>query len=115
MIETPIIAAIAIPRAATATPVRLSDAAISPKASRATGLARPNAAAADLASERNTAGVSAATLSSSRNSDAKPANRLREEAKTMMPAATASAALANSSLRAMPTAFSSSAERRNPN
>ncbi len=114
MIDTPIMAATAIPSAATATPVRLSDAAMSPNASRATGLVRPRLLAAARARKRNTAGVSAATLRSSMKSAANPASRLRVDANTTMPAATASAPLAISSLRAMSTARSSSADRLRP-
>ena len=101
MMDTPIMAATAIPSAATATPVRLNDAAISPNASRAMGLARPAKLAAARARPRSTAGVIAATLNNSRNSAANPANRLRPETNTTMPAEAASTALTMMSLRAI--------------
>ena len=79
MMETPIIAATARPSAATATPVRLSDAETSPSASRAMGLNRPATRAPTCASARSIAGVIAATVSNNRNSATNPASRLRSE------------------------------------
>ena len=77
MIDTPIIAATAIPSAATAMPVRLREAATSSRARRPTVLMPASALEASLASARSTEGVSAATLSRSMKSAAKPANTLR--------------------------------------
>src|SRR6185312_6527980 len=79
MIDTPIMAATAMPSAATATPVRLREAATSSRARRPTELKPASPREASLASARSTEGVSAATLARSRKSAAKPARTLRRE------------------------------------
>ncbi len=111
MIDTPIMAAIAMPSAATATPVRLKEAAMSPNASRATGLTRPATLAAARAKPRNTAGVMAATLKSSRKRATEPCQQAAAGHQITAPADTASTALTMISLRAMWAARASSTER----
>ena len=114
MMATPIMAVSAMPSAALATPVRLSESAMSPHASRATGLTRAPSRAAARARTRNAAGVTAATLNSSMNSVANPASRLRPETHAMRPAATASSALTRARVRATRTVRVSSTERASP-
>ena len=114
MIATPIIAVSAMPSAATATPVRLSEPAMSRQASRATGPSRTESLAAASARALSAAGVTAATPRSSMKSVAKPARRLRPETQTSKPAPAASEALTTSSDRARCSARLSSTERESP-
>src|SRR6516165_3429659 len=95
MMATPIMAVSAMPRAAIATPVRLSDAAMSAQASRAAGPMRAPSRAPPTASACSAAGVAAATLSSSRNSAANPARRLRLEVAMQSTAPSANSRLAH--------------------